>query len=110
MFQLPKKRVNGVACHVYGFHDFRRAFATVNAPRLKPEVLQRLMRHKSYQTTQKFYINPTNQMEDAVSEMPVPDALKKGRTVRQEGSGTEAGAESPPPGTQQPPGSPGGLW
>jgi integrase len=65
------------SCHVYGFHDFRRAFATVNAPRLKPEVLQRLMRHKSYQTTQKFYINPTSQMQDAVSQMPVPDVLKK---------------------------------
>jgi integrase len=65
------------SCHVYGFHDFRRAFATVNAPRLKPEVLQRLMRHKSYQTTQKHYINPTSQMQDAVSDMPIPDALKK---------------------------------
>ena len=65
------------SCHVYGFHDFRRAFATVNAPRLKPEVLQRLMRHKSYQTTQKFYINPTSQMQDAVEQMPVPDSLKK---------------------------------
>ena len=53
------------------------SFATVNAPRLKPEVLQRLMRHKSYQTTQKFYINPTSQMQDAVSDMPVPDFLGK---------------------------------
>jgi hypothetical protein len=62
----------------------------VNAPRLKPEVLQRLMRHKSYQTTQKFYINPTNQMQDAVSQMPVPGALKKrqeGQTEGQEGDG-----------------------
>jgi integrase len=65
------------ACHVYGIHDFRRAFATVNAARLKPEVLQRLMRHKSYQTTQKFYINPTSQMQDAVTDMPIPDALRK---------------------------------
>jgi hypothetical protein len=78
------------SCHVYGFHDFRRAFATVNAPRLKPEVLQRLMRHKSYQTTQKFYINPTSQMQDAVSDMPLPDFLKKkpeGQTDGPEGSG-----------------------
>jgi integrase len=72
-----EKHDHTASCHVYGFHDFRRAFATVNAPRLKSEVLQRLMRHKSYQTTQKFYINPTNQMQDAVSEMPVPDFLKK---------------------------------
>jgi hypothetical protein len=48
-----------------------------NAPQLKPEVLQRLMRHKSYQTTQKFDINPTSQMQDAVSQMPIPDAIKK---------------------------------
>ncbi len=67
------------SCHVYGFHDFRRAFATVNAPRLKPEVLQRLMRHKSYQTTQRFYINPTSQMQDAMTGMPLPEALKHGR-------------------------------
>jgi integrase len=65
------------SCHVYGFHDFRRAYATANARRLKPEVLQRLMRHKSYQTTQKFYINPTNQMQDAVADMPIPNVLKK---------------------------------
>ena len=66
-----EKHEHTPSCHVYGFHDFRRAFATVNAPRLKPEVLQRLMRHKSYQTTQKHYINPTSQMQDAVSDMPV---------------------------------------
>jgi hypothetical protein len=39
-------------------------------------VLQRLMRHKSCQTTQKFYINPTSQMQDAVSQMPIPEALR----------------------------------
>ncbi len=72
-----EKHEHTTSCHVYGFHDFRRAFATVNAPRLKNVVLQRLMRHKSYQTTQRFYINPTSQMQDAVSQMPVPDALKK---------------------------------
>jgi hypothetical protein len=30
------------------------------------------MRHKSYQTTPKFSINPTSQMQDAVSQMPLP--------------------------------------
>jgi integrase len=38
-------------CHVYGFHDLRRAFATMNADKLTPNALQALMRHKSYQTT-----------------------------------------------------------
>ena len=37
-------------CHVYGFHDLRRAFATMNADKLTPDALQALMRHKSYMT------------------------------------------------------------
>src|SRR5207248_202981 len=44
------------ACHFYGFHDFRRAFATMNADNLTADALQALMRHKSYQTT-RVYIN-----------------------------------------------------
>jgi integrase len=89
---LPCRERHGhtPSCHVYGFHDFRRAFATVNAPRLKPEVLRRLMRHKSYQTTQKFYINPTSQMQDAVAQMPVPGALKKDQ-AGPEGKGDQGG-------------------
>ncbi len=43
------------------------------------------MRHKSYQTTQKHYINPTNQMQDAVSQMPIPDVLKKEPAPKAEG-------------------------
>jgi integrase len=103
-----EKHEHTPSCHVYGFHDFRRAFATVNAPRLKPEVLQRLMRHKSYQTTQKFYINPTNQMQDAVSQMPVPDALKKEQAGLPEERPTGAGGE--PDSKEQPPGVAEGLW
>jgi integrase len=63
------------ACHVYGFHDLRRAFATVNAPRLKPEALQKLMRHKSYSTTLR-YINTASQLQTAIATMPVPPGLK----------------------------------
>jgi hypothetical protein len=51
------------------------------------------MRHKSYQTTQKFYINPTSQMQDAVSQMPVPDALKK--EVKKEKPEKEEGQAEP---------------
>ncbi|WP_168219343.1 hypothetical protein [Limnoglobus roseus] len=40
-------------------------------------MLQRLMRHKSYQTTQKSYINPTSQLEDAIADMPVPNVRRK---------------------------------
>jgi len=64
------------ACFVYGFHDFRRAFATANAARLKPAVLQKLMRHQSFQTT-LGYINLTSHLDEAVKSMPVPDVLKE---------------------------------
>ncbi len=62
------------ACHVYGFHDFRRAFATQNAPRMKPEALQRLMRHRSYTTTLK-YVHMARQVDDAVEAIAVPKVL-----------------------------------
>jgi integrase len=63
-------------CHVFGFHDLRRAFATMNADKLSPDALQALMRHKSYQTTQ-VYINMARQMDAAVASLHVPDVLKK---------------------------------
>jgi integrase len=63
-------------CHVYGFHDLRRAFATMNADQLTPDALQALMRHKSYTTTQR-YINMTRQLNAAAANLHVPDVLKK---------------------------------
>jgi integrase len=81
------------SCHVYTFHDFRRAFATINAPRMKPEALQKLMRHRSYQTT-LGYVNLSNQLDDAVKTMPVPDALKKGPEADSSGKG--AGPQQTP--------------
>jgi integrase len=63
------------ACHAYGFHDLRRAFATMNADKLTPDALQALMRHKSYQTTQ-VYINMTRQMDAAVASLHVPEVLR----------------------------------
>jgi integrase len=62
-------------CHVYGFHDLRRAFATMNADKLTPDALQALMRHRSYQTTQ-VYINMARQMDAAVASLHVPDVLR----------------------------------
>jgi hypothetical protein len=47
-------------------------------------------RTRRYQTTQKHYINPTSQMQDAVSQMPIPAALKREQTTEtdeQEGDG-----------------------
>lgn len=63
------------ACHLYGFHDLRRAFATMNADKLTPDALQALMRHKSYLTTQK-YINMARQMDAALASLHVPDVLR----------------------------------
>jgi integrase len=65
-------------CYVYGFHDLRRAFATMNADKLTADALQVLMRHKSYETT-KRYIDMTRQMDEAVAALHVPDVLKTGR-------------------------------
>jgi integrase len=58
-------------CHVYGFHDLRRAFATMNAERLTADALQKLMRHRSYLTT-KRYINMARQLDQAVDVLYVP--------------------------------------
>ena len=63
-------------CFVYGFHDLRRAFATMNADRLTPDALQALMRHKSYQTTQ-VYINLARQLDAAVENLHVPEVLQE---------------------------------
>jgi integrase len=70
-----RKHEHTDACHFYGFHDLRRAFACVNAPRLTADALQKLMRHKSYQTTQR-YINMASQLDEAVEVLHVPDVLK----------------------------------
>ena len=56
----------------YGFHDLRRAFATMNAERMRPDALQALMQHKDYQTTQ-VYIAIAKQLKPAVHDLYVPD-------------------------------------
>lgn len=64
------------ACHLYGFHDIRRTFATQNAAQLSADELQKLMRHKSYLTT-KRYINMTGRLENVVGSLHVPAVLTK---------------------------------
>lgn len=56
----------------YGFHDFRRAFATLNAENLTADALQMLMQHKTYTTTQR-YINMARQANQSVAALFVPD-------------------------------------
>ena len=72
----PEKHMHTDACHRYGFHDLRRAFATMNADRLTGDSLQALMRHKSYATTQR-YINMARQLDDSVKVLYVPDVQTK---------------------------------
>lgn len=59
------------ACHLYSFHDERRAFATNNEGRVSPETLQKLMRHRSYATTQG-YIQMARKLNPAVDDLHVP--------------------------------------
>jgi integrase len=73
--RCPERHEHTEACHVYGIHDLRRAFATMNADRLTPDALQTLMRHKSYTTTQ-VYINMARQTDEAVEVLHVPEVLR----------------------------------
>jgi integrase len=59
----------------YGFHDLRRAFATMNADKLTPDALQFLMQHKDYKTTQG-YISMARQLTPAVASLYVPKLPK----------------------------------
>lgn len=66
------------ACHLYGFHDLRRGFATANAGKLSASELQTMMRHRSYTTTQK-YVNMAAQMRGITDRLTVPEGLDKKR-------------------------------
>ena len=70
-----EKHEHSAGCHLYGFHDLRRAFATCNAASMSADALQKLMRHKSYSTTQR-YINLAGQLNQAVENLHVPKVLR----------------------------------
>ena len=61
------------ACHVYGFHDLRRSFATRNALRMSPDDLQKMMRHKSYLTTKLYIAMGDGRLNKAVAQLDVPE-------------------------------------
>ena len=64
---LPECGKNGW----YGFHDFRRAFATLNAQQMDLFELQGLMQHKSLDTTRQ-YVNMASQLNETVKNLFVP--------------------------------------
>jgi len=66
----------------YGFHDLRRAFATMNVDRLTAEQLRDLMQHKSATTTER-YIKMARNLAPALQNLHVPDLTPKA-------TGTEA--------------------
>jgi integrase len=68
------------SCHVYGFHDLRRGFATQNAPLLPAIELQARMRHVSFQTTQE-YINLANQLAASTDRQFVPSLKVKAESA-----------------------------
>ena len=63
----------------YGFHDFRRAFATMNAQGMDLFELQGMMQHKSLDTT-RLYVNMSQRLNETVKTLFVPPVLRKSET------------------------------
>lgn len=68
------QRAAGFGKPFYGFHDFRRAFATYNAAGLGADTLQRMMRHVSFETTRR-YIRLAEDLSPVKAKLFVPDVL-----------------------------------
>jgi hypothetical protein len=73
---LPPKIGSAYGSAIQDFFNglLRRAFASYNANTLGAVELQRMMRHRSFATTQA-YINMSTRMKDAVKKLTVPDVL-----------------------------------
>ena len=65
------------ACHLYGFHGFRYAYGMLNADTMPAPVLQRKMRHSSFETTLR-YIALADKMQKNADAVVVPAFLKTG--------------------------------
>lgn len=63
---------------MYGFHDLRRGFATVTGLKLEGRALQKMMRHKDYQTTLR-YVDMRYQLDGVVDQLAAPDLKSQPR-------------------------------
>ena len=63
-------------CHVYGFHSLKKACGTLNATLLPKAVLNAFMRHRSFATTEKYYLNRDALAKGVTDQMFVPDVLR----------------------------------
>jgi len=63
----------------YGFHDFRRGFATNNVQHLNTMELMQAMQHRSLATTQKYIrMAEETTAQNIASKLAVPDFLTTG--------------------------------
>lgn len=68
-------KLEPVDCQHYGWHDLRRGFATENAEQIDLLTLQKLMAHKSLETTRR-YVNLAKSVNAAAAAIKVPDILR----------------------------------
>jgi integrase len=59
----------------YGFHAIRKAFGTMNAPRISASGLKLLMRHESIETTMRYYVNPLAEQQELMGRLFVPPTV-----------------------------------
>lgn len=64
------------SCKYFGFHDFRRGFASLNAGNLSASELQTMMRHQDYNTTRKYIAMAAQSREQVVTKLAVPQLRK----------------------------------
>ena len=73
----PEDHEHGLECHLYGFHDLRRAHATYNYGKVDDRALQQQMGHASFLTTQS-YIKYAQLHQRETYEAHLPGSLQNG--------------------------------
>jgi integrase len=76
--------VNKAEAKYASAHDLRRSFGTRWAGRVKPATLQLLMRHKSIETTLKYYVEQdADDIADELWKSFPPAAVEPGSAAQQ---------------------------